>query len=273
MNNDYFILLENPIDEDLNRSSIKILDKSNKNGKTIIEAILQDVDNKNRNGRIYARDRMSQMIRSPRFLEQLHYRGLKGEAGHPSSTETGRQATVDPKLVSHRILDLWMEGSYIKGKVMASGPYGKYFEEDIQEGEYPAFSFRGIGHLQTINGQPHAIVTTPITWDRVYYPSHKVAYMIKTLNESSNNDIDDINDNELVMTESKAIVITNNQSVEKFIKDESKRLKRLSECFNNHEIKSVEYNKRSNMVKLNMNEKQLLFPLEEYVTNQIINYV
>ena len=275
MNNDshFFILLENPIDENLNKNSVKIVDRSSNNpyGKTIIEAILQDVDNKNRNGRIYSREACLKMIKSNRIREQLYYRGLKGEAGHPGTHDIERQVKIEPKEVSHRILDIWMEGSYIKGKIMASGPYGRYFEEDVREGEYPAFSFRGIGRTQVINGQQHAIVTTPVTWDRVYYPSHKVAYITKSLNEYTSL-YTNSNPNELIMTESKAIPITNSNNIQEFIKDESKRLKRLSECFR-MDVEKVKYNKITNTVNISNNEKELIFPLEEYVRDQIKGYI
>lgn len=276
MNEDkhYFIIHESPIDENINKNSTKVVEKytDNKSGKTVIEAILQDVDNKNRNGRVYEKNKMSNIINCSRFKEQLQYRGLKGEAGHPASKDSNRQATVDPKLVSHRIIELWMEGNYVKGKVEASGPFGQYFEEDIRDGEYPAFSFRGIGSIENINGVPHANIAVPVTWDRVYYPSHKVAYMTKQLNENVN-ELDNNNSNILIMTESNYIPIeSDNEALNKFIHDESKRLRRLSEVFN-MEINKIEYNKFTNTVTIKNNDKKILFPLEEYVSNQIKTYI
>lgn len=263
MNEDFFIFLENPIPRDINDKNVKIIDNGKNNNKVKIKAILQDVGNKNRNGRIYTREDMLKIISSPRLLEQLNVYGLKGEAGHPSSKETGRQATIDPTKVSHRITKLYMEGNYIMGEVMASGPYGKYFDEDIREGEFPAFSFRGIGTLEKRGGQNYAKISVPVTWDRVYYPSHKCAYM-QSLTEGVNTELD----NQLIMTESSMIKIENSNKVNEFIKDESKRLKRLSEALDLN-VESVTYNKFSNTVTAKSSNSNIIFKLDDYVIKQL----
>lgn len=272
--NDYFIFLEAPVSKEINDNYIKILENANNNpaGKTIIRAILQDVGNKNRNGRIYAPEDMKRVITCQRISEQLAAFGLKGEAGHPLSKEPGRQTTIDPAKVSHRIMNLRIEGSYIVGDIMASGPYGRYFEEDIIEGELPAFSFRGVGTIEVRGGLNYAKVTTPVAWDRVYYPSHKCAYMTNTINESVSLDTltENTDDNFFIMNESQMFKIDYNEKVEKFIKDESKRLKRISESLD-MSVNQVQYNNLTNTVTISENTgSKVIFKLEDYVRHQII---
>ncbi len=256
---DMFILLEKPVDENIHKQNVSIIEKAinNKYNKTIVKCILQDLNNKNRNGRVYPKDRAVAMLNCEKIQEQLSYNGLKGEAGHPMTS--------------------YIEGDYIMGEVMASGPYGKYFEEDIVEGEFPAFSFRGIGNIEVVRGIPHAIIADPVTWDRVYYPSHRCAYMTGTINEmttSINESAIPLNEssNELIMTESKSILIPENTF--SFIKDESKKIKRISEALDVEAVKVINYSKTNNTVTvLSEDGSSFMCTLEHYVAKQIKSYV
>lgn len=274
MNDNLFIFLEAPIDEKLHKETAKIITEStikNPYGKTIIEAILQDVESLNRNGRVYKKDMMRNLIASDRIQEQLSKKGLKGEAGHPMSAEPGRQTTIKHSNISHKFLDVRLEGQYVIGRIMASGPQGKYFEEDIREGEIPAFSFRGIGCINKVGNVPYADVKIPVTWDRVYYPSHKCAYMTSIVNESTSGV--PLNENTMVFNESVLIPISMNESLNKFIKDESKKLKLLGESL---EVipENIIYNESTRTIKVNNTDRSsMIFKLEDYVHEQISGYI
>jgi hypothetical protein len=109
-----------------------------------------------------------------------------GECGHPTDQSLARQSKIDGTLVQVWHKKIWMDGDLVKAYVTgASNDYGKSFDMDLRRGQVPAFSLRAIGSLVNENGCMTVRHLQPITWDRVYYPSHSKAYMTKIVSNES----------------------------------------------------------------------------------------
>ena len=77
-----------------------------------------------------------------------------------------------------------------KNKVKAwykgtNNDYGQQFDDDLRDGEKPAFSLRALGSIQNVNGKAYVKNIKIITWDHVIYPSHKAAYTDRIVSEST----------------------------------------------------------------------------------------
>lgn len=156
-------------------------------GRPVIETVLMETDVINRNKRYYTTDEIRGEVNGKRSNELLEARSLPGEAGHPLTNDLTRQVTIDPKCISHLILDMWMNGNVVSGKVIGlTNEYGKLFTSMIEEGSRLAFSLRAIGIIkQTSKG---LLVSKPklTTFDWVFYPSFPNAY--QTVGESATGD-------------------------------------------------------------------------------------
>lgn len=240
------------------------------NGLMRIEAVFQDLGKVNRNGRVYTKENMAKMLQTPRLLELLATKSLKGEFGHPSIHDIERQKKVEPTMVCHRILDLRIEGDLIVGKAEQSGPYGAYFKEDVLAGEKIAFSFRGLGEgIKNSNGTMTAVIACPVTWDRVYYPSHKCAYMTNICESADMT----INGN-ILLSESFDDILHEstvfNESLNNFVKEESAKIKRINQAFD-EALKFKSYNESTNIVTMvNEGGDKICFTLDDYVLRQLV---
>ena len=64
---------------------------------------------------------------------------------------------------------------------------GKSFNADLRDGQRPSFSLRALGSLVNENGRATVKNMQVITYDRVYFPSHKKAYTTKIITTESAN--------------------------------------------------------------------------------------
>lgn len=174
----------------INESSVvsdyKVLNESTATGSVIIEAVLQTSDTPNRNGRIYPKSILTKGINAPHIQELINANSWVGEAGHPLNADTVRQVSIDPDRMSHRILSTRWEGNKLIGVVESlNTKNGIEFKNCILQKMRVAFSLRALGATKsTAQGQ---VVTDPmrvVCYDWVILPSHKEAYMTKTINES-----------------------------------------------------------------------------------------
>ena len=171
--------------EDAVISDEKVVNKSGKN-RVIAQGTLQDMDVENRNRRIYAKADLSPEINGPRMKELIDAGEFKGEMGHPLSDDLVRQQTIDPKLVCVKYNKVWIEGNLIKAQFQGTNnAYGDEFDLDLRDGNKPAFSLRALGAIESVSGKAYVKGIKIITWDRVIYPSHKVAYTDKIISESA----------------------------------------------------------------------------------------
>ena len=159
--------------------------------KTItFDAVLQESDAVNRNGRIYPAAILEAGFRSAYVTERLVTNSWTGEAEHPQGDDMQRLFIVDPNNTSHFIKS-WsrdpVNNKMFCGRIQTSASLvGQDLMNMILENDMLiAFSLRGTGPVNTEGGKK--IVGGPfrmIAYDAVRHPSHNQAYMANTLSES-----------------------------------------------------------------------------------------
>lgn len=205
-----------------------------KNNKPVGEGYLQtDLNDKNRNGRIYGTTQIKKEVEGDRIQKELIPTGnMKGHDGHPSDPNMAVQQTIDPKLCSVKYLKIWMEGDNVKAHFTGTNNHlGKAFNEDLLDGELPSFSLRAIGSVANKGGAVYVENVRVVTWDRVYYPSHKKAYTTKLLSEATgivgieeSTDLYNKNGNGI-------LIPVTTDDIRNYIKHESQDIHRIIESF------------------------------------------
>lgn len=152
---------------------------------------LQTFAERNRNRRKWVSKWMKVMLDTPEIKELLVNGGVPGENGHPVAS-TGqitmeRILTIDPNNISHVIKEfIWPSDNKLDGIIETvddiNGP-GAKFRNNILQGLPVSFSTRSV-IPQRRNPDGTIDQTGPgryVTSDRVYIPSHKEAYIDKTV--------------------------------------------------------------------------------------------
>ncbi len=185
----YYFINETLADPEVAMSKREILSENviESNGLKLLtvtfKQVLQDFGVKNWNGRIYDQKQTVSAINSqPLIQNDIKNKTWTGEYGHPiiekGMNELARQMTIFPPNACWTIDKYWEEGNILMGQCTTlSGGYGDLVRDRIFT-NYPAqASSRAIGGVDS-NGRvlPNY---TPITYDCVIRPSHKVAYMVK----------------------------------------------------------------------------------------------
>lgn len=241
------------------------------------EGILQDMDVENRNRRIYAKSDLLPEINGARMKELINTGNFKGEDGHPLSEDLVRQQTIDPKKVSVKFTKIWADGNLVRGRFMGTNTeLGKAFDQDLRDGEKPSFSLRALGSIENIQGKAYVKNIKIITWDRVYYPSHKKAYTEKIVTESAMNG-SPIYTNQLVVPyNDPGTIITLRESDAKTVLNrlqrESASVSTILETFNGVYDKIDLLNEHTLMMTSKYGDK-MYARLEDHVDNVIMNYV
>ena len=114
--------------------------------KHFIEGIFLQGNIKNRNGRVYPMETLTNEVK--RYTEKyINSNRAFGELGHPDSP------TVNLDRVSHMITSLTPEGDNFVGKAKVMGtPMGEIVKNLINEGAKLGVSSRGMGSLDQKNG-------------------------------------------------------------------------------------------------------------------------
>lgn len=248
---------------------------SDKGGKIIAQGYLQtELDKKNRNGRIYGIPGIKKEVEGPRLKELMSTGNLKGEDGHPSDPSLAVQQTINPKVTCVKYLDVWMDGDNVAAKFCGTNTqYGKAFNEDLMEGELPAYSLRALGSVTMRNGICYVEGTKIVTWDRVYYPSHEKAYTTKILSEAAGlSQYDHYMQLESVTSDKGVLIPITNQSMISFVKQESANIKAIMESFDTL-FQSMQIIDNGRSIQMVTNEGAIMvITLENYVQNQIMDY-
>lgn len=129
------------------QDNVRLITEETKGEKQhFIEGIFMQSDVKNRNGRVYPTDILSNEVK--RFNEEYVKKNrAMGELGHPDGP------TVNLERVSHLIKDLRVEGKEVYGKAkILDTPMGKIAKNLLGEGCMFGVSSRGMGSLQEKNG-------------------------------------------------------------------------------------------------------------------------
>lgn len=265
-----YIILESPtISSDLK----KVGRSGALNNRLIVECTLQDMDRTNRNGRTYAKEDMLKALKDPRLTELIDAGSLKCEDGHPLDKSLARQQTIYNPLCCAKILSIWVDGDRIKGRVRGTNnDRGEYFNNDLLDGELPAWSFRGLGVLQNLNGKVFVKNIRAITWDRVLYPSHRVAYCEKIVSEAD--DMSGMGDNRVVYNENwkGELIPISEQQVIDYVKHESTNLKLFGNSYEilGNTISIVENCTQIQLVTTDGSIARL--PIDEYIKNEFMEY-
>lgn len=259
----YVIIETATTSQDFKPTIVRSMDKK----RVVAEVILQEANEKNRNGRFYDSNELFPQITAPRTQELIQHGELRAENGHPLSKDIQRQSTIDPNNTVAIFLKLWTDGNFIKAHARGTNnEKGEEFNQDLLDGFSPAWSLRALGSI--INTGRGAEVKNPkiITWDRVIYPSHPRAYTQGIVSESSSIVVPN-NDPGML------IPITNNQVID-YIKHESANLRQVMETFeifyDNIELVNERFNPQ---VKLTSRDGNIyVVNLETYLQNEIQNY-
>lgn len=262
------------INESFGESETKVTPKTI-NGKVVAECILQTADERNRNGRYYAEEELFPQLTAPRTVELLESGTLRAECGHPLSKDLQRQSTIDDTKTCARFLKLWTEGKNIMAHVVGTNnELGRAFDLDLKEGCKPAWSLRALGSVEQTRRGAEVKNLRLITWDNVIYPSHPGAYTQKLVTESGillpgcDEAINESNG----VTESGIIIPVTNESVIKFLEQDSSNLKFVRECFD-FVYSDIKVNKNATKVVLTTNEgNTLIVNMESYIHKELMNY-
>ena len=172
-----YILLEND-KTDAKISNVEVVDKPHL-FYVRFNTVLQSLDCKNRNGRVYNGDALVKGLSTPEIDELIRNKKWKGECDHPVTKDIQRIASVLSKYESHYITKWWRDGNLIKGTIESidDGLYGTALAKRVLQGENPSFSLRALAMLEK-NGTTTYVNKPPrvITYDEVNLPSHKEAY-------------------------------------------------------------------------------------------------
>ena len=245
--------------------------------RVIAQGCLQDMDNENRNHRIYAHEDMIPEIKGPRIKELLEAGELRGETGHPLSDSIVRQQTIDPKLCCVKYLKIWTEKDLIKAQFKGTNNgYGEEFDQDLREGCKPAFSLRALGSIENRAGKAYVRGVKIITWDRVCFPSHRKAYTEKVLSESAVLDISNSETEKMIETVNeygRIINITGSDAKDMLnkLQRESANIGTILETFENIADRVVL--EGNNIILSNAIGDRFVLPLDNYVNNLIMNHI
>ena len=257
---------------------VKIIAEATNSGsvnRVLAEGVLQDVDRENRNRRIYERKDLFPTLESKRMVELIKTGNLKGEAGHPMDKDLARQQTIDPMKVQVLYTKIWTEGDQIKAQFRGTNNLlGQEFNDDLLAGELPSFSLRALGSIENKNGKAYVRNIKPITWDRVYFPSHECAYTEKILSEGASIMVPShvLTDEERRINENGMMFPITNQSVIDYIKQESSN---VLVAMNNFDVlyESMQLiDKGRNLQMVDRAGNVLIVNLESYVQDEIMDY-
>lgn len=238
------------------------------------DTILQELNHKNRNGRIYG-DATGKALFTDELVELRKMKSWFGEAAHPITKDTARITTIDQKYASHRIDEVNVVGDIIRGKIttLDNGMYGNMMTRMILQGMVPAFSLRALAIIDnTSEGQIIQRQPRITTYDWVVLPSHKKAYQ----DESAPIEIiqQPLGEKGNIFTES-AIPLTESMIID-FAKEESRNLNIVTEMFDvdtirmsddlKHLILTESHDKGTNKYMVVMDD-HIDKEIQDYLTN------
>ena len=150
------------------------LNESLKDGKLLVNGVLQRADAKNQNGRVYPEDILKREANKymDNFVKQ---RRAMGELDHPESS------VVNLKNVSHNIVDMGWESKDLVGTVeILPTPSGNILKDLLQSGILLGISSRGLGSVKKDMRENADVVQDDfdlIAFDFVSNPSTQGAFM------------------------------------------------------------------------------------------------
>lgn len=246
---------------------------------------LQSFDCFNRNKRNYNLRPMMEAIKADHIQELLYKGTWCGENGHPDSTDIKRILSIDLTKICHRIIDVEFVGNLLYGTIetLNDDAWGKQFAKHILQGLHPSFSLRALAAITKLDGSRGMIKTKPhiVTYDRVILPSHREAYMdnskpitlvqpateATTVTTEEFNPADGNSFSDMIQSVDESAI----PEILDYVKEESTRFKELATFFD------ANYNSvtliNENQVCINDGNKKIIVCLEDYIRNDISNYM
>ena len=147
--------------------------KKEGNGRIVVSGVLQRVEAKNQNGRIYPREILMREVKKYKANQIQETRAL-GELDHPDSS------VVNLKNVSHNVLGCEWDGNDLVGTIeILPTPSGNILQNLLGAGIRLGISSRGLGSVKEINEDTVEVQDDfeLIGWDFVSNPSTQGAFM------------------------------------------------------------------------------------------------
>lgn len=276
-NNIGHIILESEV-----KSEANIIGDSN--GRLLAEGILQDLDAKNRNGRIYTAKDIDPDLNSDRIQKELIPTGnFRGEANHPLDKTVARQQVVDILRAGVVYSKVWRDGNLIKGHFRGTNnEIGDYFNKDLAAGYKPSFSLRALGTIDNKDGNCYVRNIRIITYDWVILPSHQKAYTTGIITDAGKATVktestlpeylmsSDHNTSSIV-TEAVIPIAISNESAMSFIKEESANFQAILENFDVLTKSGILIdNGKRVMLTENSTGNSIVVNLENYIVRQFL---
>jgi len=177
---EYYELCEGGVCQDLLTEKERAFVKE---GGLILSGKIQEGDRKNGNGRIYPTNILSREVNNYRAV--VEDKRALGELDHPESS------IINLNNVSHMVVDVWMDGKSVMGKLkVMETPAGQILKSLIEGGAQLGISSRGLGSVEEKGGE--TIVQDDfqlICFDIVSDPSTPGAYMRVSENKVPENQI------------------------------------------------------------------------------------
>lgn len=158
------ILIEENFDD------VKMMEASVGEGKkSYLSGVFMEANNRNRNGRIYDLEEMKAEVKKVNDRAKVG-RYVLGELDHPNNL------TVKLENVSHKIVELRMEGNLVYGKaeILDAHPKGAILKSLVESGIQVGVSSRGAGQMNEDTGKVSNF--NLVTVDAVATPSCRSAY-------------------------------------------------------------------------------------------------
>lgn len=147
-------------------------------GGLMLSGKIQEGDRRNGNGRIYPTKILEREVENYKSIVKQN-RAL-GELDHPESS------IINLNNVSHMVVDVWMDGKTVMGKLkVVDTPSGKILKSLIEGGAQLGISSRGLGSVEQKDGE--TVVQDDfqlICFDIVSDPSTPGAFMKITENRN-----------------------------------------------------------------------------------------
>lgn len=237
------------------------------------DANLQDFNVFNRNRRMYMGDAMVPSLNAEHIMELQKKQSWFGEAGHPDTEDPKRILTIDPKLISHRIVSHTATNAGCKGTIETlDTKHGREMTKLILQHMEPAFSLRALAPLIK-KGDGSCIIKSKahiVTYDWVILPSHKTAYRDES--KPIQKVIQQIADDGNVVTTEGSMVALNESAIKNYVLTESFNVKVVSNVCE-VALGNARITKDLRNVVVKENNDTYFIPIEDAIREEVANCI
>lgn len=265
-------LITESVSEPSRVNNLEVFDKNNL-FYLRFNTCLQDFNVFNRNRRMYMGDAMVPSLNAEHILELEQKGSWFGEAGHPDSNDPKRILTIDPTLVSHRIVSHTVNTQKCTGVIETLvNERGTEMAKLILQGMEPAFSLRALAPLIK-KGDGSSVIKSKahvVTYDWVILPSHKAAYrdtsvpierVVKSIQESGN-----------TITTEGAMIEVAESVIRDFVLDQSLNVKVVSNVCEVGLGNAILSADRKNVI-IKENSNTYIVPIEDKIREDVAAYM